>query len=412
MAIIVKLVISVCGGGINRVMAYSLYVHIPFCKHRCHYCDFITFVGYEPLQPAYISALIKELRIASSYVGQDSLHSIYFGGGTPSLLSIYHYKQLIKAIQDFFIVDSNCEISLEANPGTLSYEYLCELRELGINRLSFGVQSTNSFDLIRLDRSHTLEDVVEGFRYARKAGFDNINLDLIFNTPWQDLSSWENSLSRAIALSPEHFSLYSLIIEEGTALDRWYQRGLVACQDEDLEAEMFETAIMMLADAGYFHYEISNWAKKDHKHDYRCIHNLQYWKNLPYLGVGVGAHGYVNNVRIENVHSINDYISRFNDKRNLQLTFPETQATMQTIQVDLQTQMKDFMWLGLRLVDEGVSVQDFFHTYGFSMVEVFDEEITELLNLGLVRWIDDRQHRLILTQRGLMLANQVFMRFV
>ncbi len=400
------------GGGINKLMSSSLYVHIPFCKHRCHYCDFITFVGYESSQAAYIDALIEELRIVSGYLVTDCLHSIYFGGGTPSLLSISYYKQLMNTIHSHFRVDPSCEISLEANPGTLSCEYLCELRKLGINRLSFGVQSTNTFDLIRLDRSHTVEDVLDGMRYARKAGFENINLDMIFNLPWQDKSSCVHALSRALALSPEHFSLYSLIIEEGTPLDRWYQRGMVELQDEDLEAEMFETAIRMLDNAGYIHYEISNWAKSDSKQNFRCIHNLQYWMNLPYLGVGVGAHGYIGNVRTENVHRIEDYISRFRNCENLELKHPETKATLLASEVDLQTQMRDFMWLGLRLVNEGVSVDRFFQTYGLSMVEVFEAEIEELLNLVLVRWTDDGQHRLTLTQRGLMLANQVFMRFV
>lgn len=400
------------GGGINRLMSYSLYVHIPFCKHRCHYCDFITFVGYESYQSAYVNALIEELRIAASFLPADCLHTIYFGGGTPSLLSVAHYKQLIKAIHENFRVEPNCEISLEANPGTLSYAYLCKLREIGINRLSLGVQSTHSFDLTRLDRSHTIEDVLVGMRYARKAGIENINLDMIFNLPWQDITSWKNSLSRALALSPEHFSLYSLIVEEGTPLNKWYQRGMVELQDEDLEAEMFETAIRMLDDAGYVHYEISNWAKKDPKQDYRCIHNLQYWMNLPYLGVGVGAHGYIGNVRTENVRSIEDYLSKFHNRGNLHLNYPETPATKHVSKVDLQTQKRDFMWLGLRLVNEGVSVDRFFQTYGLSMVEVFEAEIEELLNLGLVRWTDNGQNRLTLTQRGLMLANHVFMRFV
>ena len=400
------------GGGINSLMLYSLYVHIPFCKHRCHYCDFITFAGYEASQTAYVNALIEELRIASQYLEEDCLHSVYFGGGTPSLLSVSHYSQIINAIYNYFSINANNEISLEANPGSLTYDYLCGLRELGFNRLSLGVQSTDSFDLIRLDRSHSISDVLYALRYARKAEFENINLDLIFNLPWQDKLDWEHVLSQAIALRPEHFSLYSLIIEEGTPLHNWYQRGWIERQDQDIEAEMFETAIRTLDDEGYVHYEISNWAKRDAMQDFRCVHNLQYWLNLPYLGVGVGAHGYMGDVRTENVKRIEDYLSRFGNYDDLRFMSPETPATLNSSKVDVETQMKDFMWLGLRLVSEGVSLERFYRTFRVQMTEIFKEEIEELLGLGLIHWTGDREHHLTLTERGLMLANQVFMRFV
>jgi oxygen-independent coproporphyrinogen III oxidase len=393
-------------------MAYSVYVHIPFCKHRCHYCDFNTYVGKESSKLEYVDAIIKELRIASEYLSDGPLHSIYFGGGTPSLLSISHYQEIINAINGHFSIIPNCEISIEANPGTISYEYLSRIRLLGVNRLSLGVQSTDAFDLSRLDRSHTIDDVLNSILAARKAGFENINLDMIFNLPWQTLSSWEQSLKRAIALQPEHFSLYSLIIEEGTPLHNWHQRGLIECQNEDLEADMYEVAIKMLRDAGYVHYEISNWARNTSKQDFRCIHNMQYWLNLPYLGIGAGAHGYVGNIRTENVYKIEEFISRMRNFDHLLLRYPETPATFQSSEVDVQTQMKDFLWLGLRLVNEGISVDRFYQTYGLPMFDVFKDEIVELIDLGLVRWVNDNGQRLTLTHRGVLLANQVFMRFV
>jgi oxygen-independent coproporphyrinogen III oxidase len=393
-------------------MNHSLYVHIPFCKHRCHYCDFNTYAGKESLIPGYVDALIQELRIASVYLAEEPVHSIYFGGGTPSLVAIKHYEELFKAIDQSFTLTDEIEISIEVNPGTLTRSYLDSLQKLGFNRISIGVQSTNSFDLTRLDRIHNINDILEGVRFARQMGFSNINLDLIFNLPWQDLSSWEQSLSRAIDLAPEHFSVYALIIEPGTPLFDWYSRGLIAQQDQDLEAEMFETTMEMLDSAGYVHYEISNWAKLNPNRDFRCWHNLQYWYNLPYVGVGAGAHGYLGGVRTENELQIEEYISRIRCKNLDSLSFPQTPATLLTSEIDLATQMKDFMWLGLRLVNEGVSEDRFHKIYGCSMREIFDAEISGLLDLGLVRWSEERGGTLILSKRGVMLANQVFMAFI
>jgi oxygen-independent coproporphyrinogen-3 oxidase len=393
-------------------MNYSLYVHIPFCQHRCHYCDFITYTGKESLIPDYIEALISELRIVLHYFEKISLHSIYFGGGTPSLIPVGHYDKLMRVLRQEFIVDPLCEISLEANPGTISLGYLRGLHKLGFNRLSLGVQSTDSFDLVRLDRIHTIENVLVAFRDARLAGFENINLDMIFGLPWQDLNSWERSLIRAIDLSPEHFSLYSLIIEPGTPLFYWHQKGLIAQQDEELEAEMYERAMELLQNAGYQHYEISNWAKQQPGSDFRCRHNLQYWLNLPYFGIGVGAHGFVGGFRTENVTTIPEFIHLLGEEDEVEYKFPSTPATIATSEVDQTTQMNDFMWLGLRLVDEGVSIERFYKMYNQSMTAVFGEQIDELLGLGLIKWVDDGNPRIKLTQRGILIANQVFMRFV
>jgi oxygen-independent coproporphyrinogen-3 oxidase len=362
--------------------------------------------------PAYIRSLIKELRVVGGYFDQVSLHSIYFGGGTPSLIPVADYELLLNAINSEFSLTDNCEVSLEANPGTLTYGYLDQLHQLGINRLSIGVQSTDSFDLKRLDRAHTIDDILKAHRFARRAGFTNINLDLIYNLPWQDLASWENSLRRAMDLSPEHFSLYGLTIEPGTQLFRWFNKGLIAPQKQDLEADMYELAMEMLKEAGFVHYEVSNWAKDDPLMDYRSRHNMQYWLNLPYIGVGAGAHGYLGGNRTENVLTIPGYIQQINAESSITFNFPETPATAFTSVMDEQTQMRDFMWLGLRMLEEGVSSERFFKTFGRSMSEVFEREIATLLTLGFVRWEKKDSTRLRLTQHGLMLANQVFMQFV
>lgn len=393
-------------------MDYSLYFHVPFCKRRCNYCDFYTTTGNESLIPAYIDALIKEFRIVIKDHQKFPIHSIYFGGGTPSLIPADRYEKLLGALYSAFRIDPSCEISLEANPGTLSRNYLRHLRELGFNRISIGVQSTDSFDLMRLDRLHDIEDVLTNLYSARVAGFKNVSLDLIFGLPWQDLSSWRNSLERAIQLRPEHLSVYSLIVEPGTPLHHWYQRGLVAEKDQDVEGEMFELTMTTLKDSGYEHYEISNWHKRTTEKDFRCLHNLQYWRNQPYFGFGPSAHGYVKSIRTVNSSNLVNYIDLVKNETRHNMVFPGGPATISMDSVDRDTQMRDFMMLGLRLIREGVSEQRFQKYYKNPMREIFKNEVSYLLALDLVEWVDEDQEHLRLTPRGVMVANQVFMQFV
>lgn len=393
-------------------MNVSLYIHMPFCRHRCHYCDFITTTGQEDKIGAYIEAIKKELRIVITQKINFSIHSIYFGGGTPSIIPAEHYVNVIKRIRSSGLVTEDCEISMEANPGTISPAYLEGVRRAGINRLSLGVQSTDPFDLQRLDRIHDINDVLKGIRDARKAGFDNINLDMIFALPWQGLDGWRRSLDRALALHPDHFSLYSLIVEPGTPLNTWYQRGLIAVQDQDLEAEMYELAMVTLEKAGFEHYETSNWARKEDTFDFKCRHNLQYWRNAPYFGIGAGAHGYVNNIRTENVHSLGQYLQKMAAEGQPPLPFPQSPATKTSETVDRLTQMKDQMMLGLRLVSEGVNRQAFMNRFSEDMAGVFASEIESLSEKGLVEWADGDKKALRLTRRGVMVANQAFMAFV
>jgi oxygen-independent coproporphyrinogen-3 oxidase len=394
-------------------MNTSLYIHIPFCKHRCHYCDFITTAGREAELPSYVDALVKEIRIANNVNKKILLHSIYFGGGTPSLISLNGYERIISAIDESFKVTEDCEISLEANPGTINYDYLLGLRKIGLNRISIGVQSTDSFDLKRLDRIHDIQDVISSVTDARRAGFDNLNLDLIFGLPWQDLESWRNSLQRAIDLRPDHFSLYSLIIEEGTALYRWHQKGLIEPQDQDLQADMYELAMEMLGNEGYEHYEISNWAKIDPQRDFRCRHNLQYWLNDPYIGVGAGAQGYYAHQRLVNTPNLTDYLLRMRGNDPDATAFPHTPATISTEFVDLETRMNDEMMLGLRLIQQGVSVQRFEKRYQHSLENKFGPELDRLIGLGLLVWDGEGENKRIrLTHHGILVANQVFMAFV
>lgn len=403
---------SLFSGGINKNMTYSLYFHIPFCRKRCHYCDFYTTTGNKGLIPVYVDAVITEFRVVTDNHKYLPINTIYFGGGTPSLIPAAGYEKLLKGLDTSFHLTENCEISLEANPGNLSLDYLKQLKHLGFNRISLGVQSTDTFDLLRLDRIHTIDDVLSSISYARSAGFENVNLDLIFGLPWQDLRSWEYSLKRALQLNPEHFSIYSLIIEPGTPLNYWYQRGWIAEADQDREAEMYELTIDMLQDAGYEHYEISNWRKQSSEQDYRCRHNLQYWRNQPYFGFGASAHGYVHHKRTENIPDLIEYLDLVTNFRSGGRQFPAGPATITLITVDRLTQMRDFMLLGLRLLREGVSEDRFHRSFGKTMKEVFSEEISYLLENELVEWVEKDQQTLHLTSKGTMLANQVFMQFV
>ncbi|MBM3145904.1 MAG: radical SAM family heme chaperone HemW [Chloroflexi bacterium] len=401
------------------MIPHSIYIHIPFCRQRCNYCDFNTYAGLHELIPAYSDALIQEIQILASGLDQPlPVHTIYFGGGTPSLLPAESLEKLLEALNSAFRFDPPIEITLEANPGALSLSYLRDLRGMGFNRISLGMQSAHPGELVFLGRSHDYGDVVNGVEWARLAGFDNLSLDLIFGLPEQRIAVWRDSLDLALRLSPEHFSLYALSIEHGTPLGRWADRGLIPLPDPDEAADMYELAKEKLDSAGYIQYEISNWAKSpiaDFQYQtsssrFACKHNLQYWRNLPYLGVGAGAHGYANNVRTANVLSPREYIHRLlPSPLHPPTPFPQTPATLETNPIDRDTEMRETMLMGLRLTREGVSDERFQARFGVDLSRIFAEEISELVNLGLLEWVDDR---LRLTARGCLLGNQVFVRFV
>jgi oxygen-independent coproporphyrinogen-3 oxidase len=397
-------------------MVYSLYFHIPFCVHRCAYCDFNTYAGKTALIPSYVNALKREVEmVASSAPERLPAHTIFFGGGTPSLLSSDQFEPILQttlAHFDFSAADSagQTEVSLEANPGTVTPESLQELRKLGFNRISLGVQSSHAEELRQLERIHDFFDVIDSIRWARQAGFRNINLDLIYGLPEQPLSRWKESVRRAVDLLPEHLSLYALTIEPATPFGHWAARGLLPIPDSDLAADMYEWSSDFLARQGYEQYEISNWAKPG----CQCQHNLQYWRNQPYLGFGAGAHGSANNLRISNVLHIKTFIERMEiHGTGPESPFPVSPATISKTRVTLRDEMQETMMVGLRLTQEGVSAESFQARFGRQMEEVFGKEIGELSGLGLLEWsITPHFHTIRLTRRGRLLGNQVFMRFV
>ena len=400
------------------MQAHSLYLHIPFCHHRCSYCDFNTYSGMEALIPEYVGALCQEIQfVAHSCAQRIPVQTIFFGGGTPSLLPSRELSRIFDTLQQAFILLEGREITLEANPDRLSYEYLKSLYELGINRISLGMQSANSEDLLLLERQHDFKQVAKAISLVRKTGFDNVNLDLIFGIPNQSLESWQRTLDLGISLNPDHFSLYALTIESGTPLGGWVTKGLLSEPDPDLSAEMYEWAAGKLDKNGFEQYEISNWARRNPAGKLlKCQHNLQYWGNLPYLGLGAGAHGYSGGMRTATVLNPQEYIQKMsipNDAyhRSL-LVFPQTPVTDNSIAINQDDEMKETMLMGLRLTEEGVSKQAFKTRFGVDMEERFKGEIEKLLNSGLLEWDSQTGDQLRLTPWGRLLGNQVFMEFV
>lgn len=390
----------------------SLYLHIPFCRHRCAYCDFNTYAGLDNLIPAYTGALKREIELLAESAGSRmEAHTIFFGGGTPSLLPVEALAEIMQALRSCFDLLPEVEATLEANPGTLDPDYLRALRSLGINRLSLGMQSASPEELILLEREHDFKDVIRAVTWARQAGFEQINLDLIFGLPEQSLASWRNTLELALGLLPEHFSLYSLTLEHGTPMHHWANRGLISEPDPEAAAEMYEYASSRLEEAGYRQYEISNWARAGSQGVVMaCRHNLQYWRGLPYLGLGAGAHGYAAGVRTENVRAPSAYIRRL--EQPSPKDFPCTPATLASRLVSREDELAETMMMGLRLVEEGVGEAAFAARFGQSLRQVYGRQIERLERQGLLEWGGPEGGRLRLTEKGRLLGNRVFVEFV
>ena len=357
----------------------SIYLHVPFCTHRCAYCDFNTYAGQESLIPEYVQALCTEIEFAGRAAGEEiPVHTVFFGGGTPSLLSAEHFENILRTLRECFPFQEQAEISIEANPGTVSAEGLRKLRKAGINRISFGVQSANTEELRMLERIHNFSDVMDAVRWARGVGFDNLNLDLIYGLPGQGMETWERTVGRVLELRPEHISAYALTLEHGTPFGQWAKRGLMATPDPDLAAEMYEWADEAMIAAGYGQYEISNWAQAGRE----CRHNLQYWRGLPYLAFGAGAHGYTHDVRYSNVLRIKTYIERMGEPGEAIPLFPLTPVTVNHHKQSAADDRGEYMMTGLRLTREGVSAREFEARFGMRLVECYGKEIEKLKGTG------------------------------
>jgi oxygen-independent coproporphyrinogen-3 oxidase len=390
--------------------SYSLYLHIPFCRHKCSYCDFNTYAGQDALISAYVRALAREAALLADAAGQRlPVRTVFFGGGTPSVLSVKELESLLIALHSHYNFFPDLEITLEANPGTVSRAVLADLKSLGVNRLSLGMQSAHPLELRLMERQHGYKDVIDSVAWARRVGFDNLSMDLIFGLPHQTMANWRRSLDLAVDLKPDHLSLYALTVEQGTPMGSWVGRGLLPTPDPDLAADMYSWSRARLDRAGYHQYEISNWAGVDSAGQVRtCRHNLQYWRNLPYLGMGAGAHGFAGGIRTANEISPHAYIQKC--LQGMPGDFPLTPATVEAHPVDRYTEMQETMMMGLRLTEEGVSSSAFEARFGEPMESVFGEEIDALIDSGLLAWTGGDGLRL--TERGHLLGNQVFLQFV
>ena len=383
----------------------SLYLHIPFCRHRCSYCDFNTYTGLDDLKEAYAQALADEVGQVAAVAGEKQLpvQTVFFGGGTPSLMSPAALAQIMQSVRRHFNLLPVAEISLEANPGTVDDAYLKALRALGINRLSLGMQSANRTELALLEREHDFQTVASAVSLARAAGFDNVSLDLIYGLPDQSLDAWEHSLHAALDLAPDHLSLYCLTIEQGTPMHRWLQQGQIAAPDPDLAADQYELACALLDTGGWEHYEISNWARPGRA----CRHNLTYWRNGDYLGLGAGAHGHAAGYRYAVVRQPRVYLRRLREGRPDH--FPLSAAVAQAHRLGAEEAMADTIVTQLRLLQEGIDQVAFRRRFGRDVRDVYGDTVDQLLRWDLLR---EAGNRLLLTRRGWFLSNQVFYRFI
>jgi oxygen-independent coproporphyrinogen III oxidase len=389
----------------------SLYLHIPFCDTKCSYCDFNSYAGLESLIPAYTAALCTELRLWPARCGEARVPTVFFGGGTPSLTPLPQMRTIVVTLRDSYRIERDAEISLEANPGTVDAAYLRGLRLLGINRLSLGVQSFDDAELRALDRVHSAAQAAEALAAARTGGFENVNLDLIYGLAGQTIAGWKRNVIHALSLRPEHLSLYALTVEEGTGLFSAVRHGTAPSPDLDLQADMYELAQELLASAGYEQYEISNWALPG----YACRHNLTYWRNGRWLGLGAGAHSSIDRYRFSDARSPQAYIDRVGEtaKAGFQVAgdgpiFAGMRQVVWNEPVDDATAMSDTVILGLRLI-EGVSPNEFRRRHGRDPMSVFGDAIRECEDLHLLTLADGR---LRLTRSGLLLANEVFTRLL
>lgn len=376
---------------------FGLYVHVPFCAKKCPYCDFNTYAGLESLHTTTIEALCTEMQQWSGTLAERPITTIFLGGGTPTILEPEQLEQLFSTIYNCFSIAPHCEITSEVNPGNADRHKFHVLRSLGVNRLSIGVQSFQQTELQFLGRVHDVADVERAFAAARAAQFDNINLDFMFGLPGQSNQPWSDTLHRALTLAPEHLSLYSLIVEPNTPLHHWVERGRVQEPDEDVAAELYTLAMEVLDGAGYTHYEVSNWAKTA---NHACQHNLVYWRNQEYLGIGPGAHSHMAHRRWGNRRAVPGYIKRVRAGEPLE-EFSEELSQPQS--------MGETMMLGLRLVQEGVSFERFQRKHQVDLRTIFAAELEQLTAWDLLE-LDEQRVRL--TPAGLMVGNQVFMRFL
>lgn len=384
----------------------GIYIHIPFCKKKCHYCDFCSYEGKDSYIPRYMKCLKREIEEVGQSNKQDVIegkdnpflvNTIYIGGGTPSLLDSKYIVEIMQTIYKNYVVAEEVETTIEVNPGTVTLDKLQAYFESRINRISIGLQSTYDTLLKQLGRIHTYQEFLDTYYLARQVGFENVNIDLMLGLPNQTVQEIQNSVEEVIGLEPEHISLYSLIVEEGTRLEEQIQSGELILPDETLEREMYWKTKQLLRENGYIHYEISNFAKKG----YQSKHNSDCWEQKEYIGVGAGAHSYTNRIRYSNIEAVEDYIKNYEEGRiENNFVFHEKQ--------NQEAVQKEFMLLGFRKI-EGISIQEFKSRFVANPIYLYHEQLEKLTKEGLIE-IDGNSIKL--TKKGIDLANLVWEEFV
>jgi len=378
-------------------MTLGLYIHVPFCVKKCHYCDFISYPYTEASAGVYLDSLFKEIKLYGLALParEKIIASVFIGGGTPTCLPADKLRSVLEKVREFFHLSPECEVTVEANPGTVDRWSLAQLRESGVNRLSLGVQAFQDSLLAVLGRIHTAAEAAGAVRAAREAGFENLNLDLIYGIPGQTVEDWLESLNQVTNLGPEHIAVYGLQLESGTPLEQAVSCGGLEPCSEDLELFMYQTAIDYLTGRGYVHYEISNFARSGRE----SVHNLNYWLNQSYLGIGPAAHSYLRGERFANESTIEGYAGSLSQGK-----LPVAAREAGTV----RTEMAETMIMGLRLL-KGVHLEAFYHRFGRRAEDIYRVEIASLREAGLVEVADGY---LRLTTKGLPVGNEVFKEFV
>ena len=392
--------------------ALSVYLHVPFCSLKCSYCDFTSYAKLDELVPEFVEALCAELALWAPVAKARPVETVFFGGGTPSLLPLPDIDRIMSALRDNYDLADGAEITLEANPGTADRDYFGGLLAAGVNRLSIGFQSLHDEELAALDRIHSADEAVQCYRWAREAGFRRVNLDLIYGLPDQPIASWQETVERAIELAPEHISAYALTVEDGTKLAYDVEHGTVPPPDGDLQAEMYEWAGRRLLEAGYQQYEISNWSRPGEE----CRHNLVYWRNGEWLALGPGAHSHWGGHRFADVYSPRQYIQLVAEAaKEPPVPGAEPDAVLAAMRqvtfVDRQPpamQMADTAILALRL-NAGLDLGAFEERFGRRFEDVYPQVLADTLEMGL---LERENGRLRLTDRGRYVANEVFIRLL
>ena len=371
----------------------ELYIHIPFCVKKCAYCDFLSGPSDEESREKYIELLCAEIDACKGKVEEYQVSTVFFGGGTPSILYGNQIEKIMSKLREVFVFAKDAEISIEMNPGPVTEEKLAAYKKAGINRLSIGLQSVHDEGLKMLGRIHTYDEFLHSYKMAREAGFENINIDLISAIPGQTVESWAKTLQTIVNLQPEHISAYSLIIEEGTPFYEKYGEGsgVDLLPSEDDEREMYWQTKQILHEAGYERYEISNYAKAGRE----CRHNIGYWERTPYLGFGIGAASLFEETRYANPSNIEEYRMSFDEKFKAE-------------KLSTEERMEEFMFLGLRMM-RGISKERFAMEFDVNIEEVYGEQIEKLKKLEL---LEENSDRIYLTEKGIDVSNSVFVEFM